>query len=144
MLKISYKKDIKIPVIASVDVLVVGGGPGGFSAAVMSARNGANTLLVERYGCLGGMAFHGEVTPFMPNHCNGKALDRLVYLEWCQKMLKYRPEEEQKANPPCPDFRMFPIAKEDVFRDGIHACRGIAFNRHVHDGKDKLCQGVAF
>ena len=59
MRKISYRRDLEIPVIASVDVLVIGGGPGGLGAAVMSARNGANTLLVERYGCLGGMAFHG-------------------------------------------------------------------------------------
>ena len=36
------------------DVLVVGGGPGGIGAAVAAARNGARTLLVDAYGCLGG------------------------------------------------------------------------------------------
>ena len=41
---------MQIPVIAETDVLVVGGGPGGLGAAVMAARNGAKTLLVERYG----------------------------------------------------------------------------------------------
>ncbi|MCD6470508.1 FAD-dependent oxidoreductase [Candidatus Bathyarchaeota archaeon] len=50
------------------DVVVVGGGPGGFSAAVSSARNGAETLLVERYGFLGGMATAGLVNPFMKFH----------------------------------------------------------------------------
>ena len=50
------------------DVVVVGGGPGGFSAAVSSARNGVRTLLVERYGFLGGMATAGLVNPFMKFH----------------------------------------------------------------------------
>ena len=43
------------------DVVVVGGGPGGHSAAVAAARNGAKTVLVERYGHLGGMATGGLV-----------------------------------------------------------------------------------
>ena len=114
MKKTAYSRDLEIPVIASVDVLVIGGGPGGLGASVMSARSGAKTLLVERYGCLGGMVFQGEVTPFMANHYQGKSLDRLIYLEWCQRMLEYRTEEERKANPPCPDFRLFPIAKDDA------------------------------
>ncbi len=47
------------------DVFVAGGGPGGFAAAIAAARNGADTLLVERYGFLGGMATIGLVNPFM-------------------------------------------------------------------------------
>lgn len=43
-----------IAVIASTDVLVVGSGPGGTSAAIGAARSGAEVLLVDRYGCLGG------------------------------------------------------------------------------------------
>lgn len=43
-----YKFEKEIPVIAETDVLVVGGGPGGFSAGVMAARRGAKTLVVER------------------------------------------------------------------------------------------------
>lgn len=44
-----------IDVIADVDVLVVGGGPAGMAAAIGAAREGANTLLIERFGCFGGM-----------------------------------------------------------------------------------------
>ena len=43
-----------VPVLAETDVLVVGGGPAGLSAALASAREGVNTMLVERYGCFGG------------------------------------------------------------------------------------------
>jgi hypothetical protein len=44
------------------DVAVVGGGAAGLAAAVASARAGARTLLVERYGFLGGMATAGMVS----------------------------------------------------------------------------------
>ena len=45
----------EVPVIAQADVLVVGGGPAGLAAAIASARAGAKTMLVERYGCFGGV-----------------------------------------------------------------------------------------
>jgi hypothetical protein len=44
-----------LPVPRESDVLVVGGGIAGVSAAVCAARLGAKTLLVERYGYLGGI-----------------------------------------------------------------------------------------
>jgi hypothetical protein len=44
-----------IPVLAETDVLVVGGGPGGLAAALGAARQGAKVMLVERYGCFGGV-----------------------------------------------------------------------------------------
>ena len=47
-----------ISVIAETDVLVVGSGPGGMSAAISSARAGVETMLVERYGCFGGNLTH--------------------------------------------------------------------------------------
>ncbi len=48
------------------DVVVVGGGPGGLGSALSAARSGADTVLVERYGHLGGMATGGLVT-IIPN-----------------------------------------------------------------------------
>jgi hypothetical protein len=48
----------EIPVIAETDVLVVGSGPGGMAAALGAAREGVQTLMVERYGCLGGNITH--------------------------------------------------------------------------------------
>jgi hypothetical protein len=45
-----------IPVLAECDVAVFGGGSSGVCAAVAAARAGQRVLLVERHGCLGGMA----------------------------------------------------------------------------------------
>jgi hypothetical protein len=46
----------RIEVFGDYDVVVVGGGPAGLAAAIASGRNGANTLLVEQFGYLGGTA----------------------------------------------------------------------------------------
>ncbi|MFJ6071509.1 FAD-dependent oxidoreductase [Streptomyces sp. NPDC093065] len=50
------------------DVLVVGGGPAGFAAAVGAADAGADVVLVERYGFLGGNATAALVMPLMSFH----------------------------------------------------------------------------
>ena len=44
----------KTPVAFETDILVVGSGPGGLSAALAAARCGAKVALVERFGCFGG------------------------------------------------------------------------------------------
>jgi ribulose 1,5-bisphosphate synthetase/thiazole synthase len=55
----------RIPVVAEVDVAVIGGGPGGLPAAIAAARHKANTLIVEKYGFLGGMATNGLIGPIL-------------------------------------------------------------------------------
>ncbi|UWQ93409.1 FAD-dependent oxidoreductase [Rhodobacteraceae bacterium M382] len=44
----------EIEIIHRTDVLVVGSGPGGLSAALAAARAGAEVTLMERFGCFGG------------------------------------------------------------------------------------------
>ena len=53
---------------SQVDVLVIGGGNAGCAAALAAARSGARTLLVERYGFLGGTATAAMVGPWMTYH----------------------------------------------------------------------------
>ncbi len=60
-----------IPVIDEYDVIVAGGGPGGIPAAVAAARAGAKTLLVERYGYLGGMATAGLIAVILGTRASG-------------------------------------------------------------------------
>jgi len=78
-------KDIKISYEA--DVVVVGGGPGGHSAAIAAARNGAKTVLLERYGHLGGMATGGIVIqiPHMSDGGKEPVIAGLC-LEWLKRL----------------------------------------------------------
>jgi hypothetical protein len=54
MVKYVQEPSRTVPVMAETDVLVVGSGPGGLSAALAASREGVDTMLVERYGCFGG------------------------------------------------------------------------------------------
>lgn len=56
----------ELPVIAHADVVVVGGGPGGVAAALGAAKQGADTLLVERFGTFGGTWTSGILSTIMP------------------------------------------------------------------------------
>ncbi|MBQ8356663.1 MAG: FAD-dependent oxidoreductase [Clostridia bacterium] len=72
------------------DVLVVGGGVAGISAAVNAAREGARVILCESGGCLGGTATKGLVGPFMT--CYDKAgktqIIRGFFEELVERMIK--------------------------------------------------------
>ncbi|MBC5768618.1 FAD-dependent oxidoreductase [Ramlibacter albus] len=57
-------------VYGEYEVVVLGGGPAGMAAAVAAARNGRSTILVERYGFLGGMGTAAGVTNFCGLHAN--------------------------------------------------------------------------
>jgi hypothetical protein len=60
----------KIPLYGEYEVVVLGGGPAGIAAAVAAARAGRRTLLIERYGFLGGMGTAAGVTNFCGLHAN--------------------------------------------------------------------------
>lgn len=51
------------PLAGEYDVVIAGGGPAGFIAAIAAARQGAKTAVIERYGFFGGMATIGYVAP---------------------------------------------------------------------------------
>ena len=59
-----------VPLYGEYDVAVLGGGPAGIAASVAAARAGRRTLMVERYGFLGGMGTAAGVTNFCGLHAN--------------------------------------------------------------------------
>jgi hypothetical protein len=60
----------QVPLYGEYEVVVLGGGPAGIVAAAAAASAGRRTLLIERYGFLGGMGTAAGVTNFCGLHAN--------------------------------------------------------------------------
>src|SRR5499427_3609844 len=64
-----YREEARdIPITHRADVIVVGGGVAGVAAALAASRTGADTLLIERYGALGGNLTIGLLEASMSFH----------------------------------------------------------------------------
>ncbi len=70
------------------DVLVVGGGNAGCAAAIAAARHGARTLLVERYGFLGGTATAAMVGPWMTFHSGDERIVGGIAQEIVERLMR--------------------------------------------------------
>ncbi|HEY1976239.1 MAG TPA: FAD-dependent oxidoreductase [Candidatus Baltobacteraceae bacterium] len=70
------------------DVLVVGGGNAGCAAALAAARHGARTLLVERYGFLGGTATAAMVGPWMTFHSGDQRIVGGIAQEIVERLVR--------------------------------------------------------
>lgn len=84
--KIVLEKEI--PVVGSYDVVVAGGGPAGFIAAIAAAREGASVALIERYGFLGGMATAGFVAPLSVFTYNGEKVIGGIPWEFIERLVQ--------------------------------------------------------
>jgi len=58
----------EIEILEETDILVIGGGPSGVTAAISASRAGAKTTVVERYNHLGGLWTGGLVLPLLSTH----------------------------------------------------------------------------
>ncbi|HNQ35474.1 MAG TPA: FAD-dependent oxidoreductase [bacterium] len=77
----------RLPVAAETDVLVIGGGPAGFPAAIAAARGGARTMLVERHPCLGGNLTAGSVINIRTyNDQAGRLIIQGIPLEFARRL----------------------------------------------------------
>lgn len=72
------QQNLNVPIIGEFDVVVAGAGPAGIGAAVRAARLGMKTLLVERYGFLGGMWTAGYINPVHDIHNKGGPVRELI------------------------------------------------------------------
>jgi hypothetical protein len=87
-----------IPVYDDWDVIVVGGGPSGCTAAIAAAREGAKTLLIEAMGVLGGMGTAGLV----PAWCPFSDGEKIIYKGIAEKVFR----ESKKGMPQIPESKL--------------------------------------
>ena len=66
------------PIVDKTDVIVCGGGPAGFAAAVSAARSGAKVRLIELQGYLGGVWTAGLMTNFIDHGGKGGLIQELI------------------------------------------------------------------
>ncbi len=111
---------LNLPVLADADVVVAGGGPSGVAAALAAARNGAQVLLVEQFGALGGLGTSGLVPMFAPASDGERmiygGIFREINQEMCRRM-KVEPWRElwQAINPEI----LKRLLDEKIEQDGV-------------------------
>lgn len=71
------------------DIIVAGGGPAGINAAIAAGRQGKTTLLIERYGFVGGMSTAALVYPWMTFHTeSGKQVIKGIAQEIVERLIE--------------------------------------------------------
>ncbi|HXE22281.1 MAG TPA: FAD-dependent oxidoreductase [Rhodoferax sp.] len=126
-------RDVRIA--AKADVVVVGGGPAGLSAALAAARNGAEVILLERYNHLGGLASGGMVLvldDMWDNHQN-----EISVRGNCMTMIERMAAMNLAVFPRQNDWGNDPDSYRRWGRWG-------AFDFHSHETPHPICFAAAF
>ena len=102
----------EIPIFHQTDVVVVGGGPAGFAAAVAAARAGSKVALVERYGSLGGLFTNGMVLIVLATSRKTDGKWDLVTKGVCEELMvragKFGTDFSSKPENTCPKSQWLP------------------------------------
>ena len=123
----------KVPIVASSDVVVVGGGPAGISAAVAAARSGVSVTLLERYAYLGGLASGGMVL-VLDDMANGQEMSVRGI---CAELIERMTQLGLCITPPSRDW----VSNEKVFRQWA---RWGVYDFHSHKKPQPICYASAF
>ena len=124
---------LEAPVVSRSDVVVVGGGSAGVSAAVAAARTGASVTLLERYPALGGLASGGMVL-VLDDMVNGSEISVTgIVDEYIQRMAKI-------------DLAVFPPESERNSSQEMWNkwARWGTYDFHSHEKPKPICYAVAF
>lgn len=140
---------LQLPLLADADIVVVGGGPSGFAAALAAARQGSKVLVLEQSTMFGGLGTAGLVPMFAPTS-NG---ERMVYggifeeinLEMCRRM-NVEPWQEswQAINPEILKRLLDEKAEEAGIRFvfGAKVCEAEVENGRIGAGAGRLLDGA--
>lgn len=127
---------VDVPVIGEYDVVVVGGGPAGLFAAAAAAQGGRATLLIERYGFLGGAGTMGGLSTFCGLHARVHGEDVRVVRGLADELLA-RLDGLDGLNPPhlSVDDRImaqaFDISAYKIAADELVVSRGVDLLFHT-------------
>ena len=106
----------EIPVADEADVLVLGGGPAGVSAAICAAREGMKTLLIEQSGDVGGVATTGLMSHWTGNTRGGfyqELLDKTAELPGDREEAGFNGSPRQIINPESLKTRLLEMLDEN-------------------------------